>query len=112
MQFVPSLPPPIPAGGPERVEEINELAAVKKVKDVLEQPAATPTVRLHAGHEPPSGSNETTEKRHAEGELAERRIFCRRIGHQSILVELRATADRRGRKQRKNDLSDHIHEEA
>lgn len=112
MQFVPSLPPPMPAGGPERGEELNEVTAVKKVKDALEQPAATPTARLHAGHESPSGSDVATEKRHAEGELAERRIFCRRIGHQSILVELRATADRRRRKQRKNDLSDHVDEEA
>lgn len=110
MQFVPSLPPPMPVGGPERGEELNEIAAVKKVKDALDQPAATPTTRLHAGHEPPPGSDETTEKRHAEGELAERRTFCRRIGCQSILVELRATADRRRRKQRKNDLSDHIDE--
>lgn len=112
MQFVPSLPPPIPAGGTEEGGAINKLSEVKKVKDVLEQPVAAPTIKLHAGHEPPTGLAETSEKRHAESELAERRIFCRRIGRQTLLAELRSAADRRRRKQRKNDLPEHIDEEA
>jgi len=111
MQFVPSLPPPIRV--PEESGEINKLAEVKKVKDVLEQPVAMPTIKLHAGHEPSSSElAETSEQRHEEGEQAERRIFCRRIGRQTLLAELRSAADRRRRKQRKNDLSEHIDEEA
>ncbi|CAG0125010.1 hypothetical protein RHDC2_00854 [Rhodocyclaceae bacterium] len=102
----------MPAGSPERGEELNEIAAVKKVKDALEQPAATPTTRLHAGHEPPHGSDETNEKRHAEGELAERRIFCRRVIRQPLLFELRAEADRRRNKQRKDDTLEHVDIEA
>lgn len=93
--------------------EINKLSGVKKIHDVLEQPVLTPTIKQHARHEPPppAGLDETREKRHVEGNLAERRIFCRRIGHQTILVELRSEADRRRRKQRKNDMSEHIDEE-
>lgn len=109
MQFVPSLPPPIRV--PEESGEINRLAEVNKVKDVLEQPVATPTIKQHVQHEPPPDLVETSEKRNAESELAERRTFCRRIGHQTLLAELRSEADRRRRKQRKNDLSEHIDEE-
>lgn len=111
MQFVPSLPPPIPPSGLEEGGAINKLSEVKKVKDVLEQPVSAPTIKLHAGHEPPTGLAETSEKRLAEGGLVERRLFCRRIGHQTLLAELRSAADRRRRKQRRNDLSEHIDEE-
>src|SRR3972149_8898115 len=103
MQFTPSLPPPIRV--PEESGEINKLSEIKKVKDVLEQPVSVPTIKQHARHDPPSGLAETSEKRNAESELAERRTFCRRIGHQTLLAELRSEADRRRRKQRKNDLS-------
>lgn len=109
MQFAPSLPPPIRV--PEESGEITKLAEVNKVKDVLEQPVATPTIKQHVQHEPPPGQVETSEKRHAEGELAERRTFCRRIGRQTLLAELRSAADRRRKKQRNNDRSEHIDEE-
>jgi hypothetical protein len=115
MQFVPSLPPPISPVSPEEVEEVNKLSEAKKVKNVLEQPTSPPTTRLHARHEPPANPGnppETAEKRHAENDLAERRLFCRRIRHLPILDELRSEIDRRQRKQREGDAPEHIDEKA
>jgi hypothetical protein len=115
MQFVPSLPPPITPAGPEEGLEVNKLSEVKPVKGVLEQPASTPTLKLHAQHEPPANPNtlaEISEKRHAGAAQGERRIVCRRVMNQPILAELRAELDRRRRTQRKNDMPEHIDEEA
>lgn len=111
MQFVPTLPPPIP-GGPEEGGEIKKLREVKKVEDALAKPVSTPTIKRHAQHEPPANPGEVTEKRQMEGGLAERRVFCRRIGRQTVLAELRSAVDRRRKKQRKDDLPEHIDEKA
>jgi hypothetical protein len=115
MQYVPSLPPPIPAGVPEEVGEVTNLSEVKKTQDVAEHLAATPAIKLHArpeGYSEDPALAESSGKRHAERMHGDRRTFCRRISHQTLLSELRTEADRRRNKQRKDDPPEHVDTEA
>lgn len=112
MQYVPSLPPPIPPAGPGEPAEIKNLTAAKEIKGVLEHPASALKIR-YTRHEPrPPGPTKITEKRHLEETQEERRSLCRRIRHQPLLSELRQAADRRRNKQRKDDPPEHVDIEA
>ncbi len=83
---------------------------VKPAKPVQER--TLPPLVSHpqrAQHEIPPGTTTEIERRQ-EKPFQERRAYCRRVTHQSILEELRSGVERRKNRQRGGDMADHIDE--
>lgn len=112
MQYVPSLTPPVTA--PETGLEVKAPAGVKRAKPVQERTLPPLVVQPHARHVAPpevAGKEESAgkeEKRHDPHVHGERRLYCRRLEHLPMLVELRSEIDRRRRNQRASDIAEHI----
>ncbi|MDD5384474.1 MAG: hypothetical protein PHG89_06305 [Gallionella sp.] len=101
-----SLPPPVIA--PETGPEVKALAGVQRAKPVQVRTLPLLVVQPHARHEAPPEAAENEEKRHDSHVHGERRIYCRRIEHLPILVELRSGINRRRHNQRASDITEHI----
>lgn len=87
---------------------VSALTAVKGVKAV--QPRTLPPlVTMPHEHEPPQ---ESAERRHDPQIQGERRIYCRRLQHLPVLLELRSGLERRHHNQRAGDPTEHIDIEA
>jgi hypothetical protein len=107
MKFVPSLPPVTAVTKDEL--EMEALAAVKAAKPV--QPRTLPplVVQPHARHQA-SPDIAGQQKPYDVRVHGERRIYCRRIEHLPILVDLRSGFDRRRHNQRGDDMTEHVDE--
>jgi hypothetical protein len=108
MKIVPSLPPAVTVAKNEL--EVDALAPVKAVKPVQSRTLPSLVVQPHARHQASPDMTAQQEKRHDVHVHGERRIYCRRMEHLSILVELRAGFDRRQHKQREDDITEHVDE--
>lgn len=109
MKYVPSLPPVV-TGVKSRLD-VYPLTRVKPVKRVQAR-TLVPLVVLPHGEIPSlDGVEEHPERRHDVHMHGERRIYCRRIKHFSVLIELRSGPDRRRHKQRSQDETEHVDEE-
>ncbi|MDP2143998.1 MAG: hypothetical protein Q8J80_07685 [Gallionella sp.] len=88
---------------------VSALTAVNGVKAV--QPRTLPPLVTmpHEHHEPPQ---ESAERRHDPQIQGERRIYCRRLQHLPVLLELRSGLERRHHNQRAGDPTEHIDIEA
>lgn len=112
MKYVPSLPPP--ATGAEIGLEVKALAGVQRAKPVETRTLPPLVVQPHARHAASpevAGKEEAAgkeEKRHDPHVQGERRLYCRRLEHLPMLVELRSEMDRRRRNQRASDIAEHI----
>lgn len=107
MQFVPIIPRPVVELEDHR--QVSGIAGVKRTKPVQERTlpplASYPRESSHDAVE--TGRRE----QRYDAEQADRRLFCRRIGHLPVLEELRSAIDRRKRNQRNTDFQLHIDEE-
>lgn len=108
MKFVPSLPPPGAPAVRDRVTVYGP-ASVKAAKAVQSRTLPPLVVVPHERSEPQGGEAERQRERNP---LGERRTYCRRLRRQPVLAELRAGLERRHRKQRAEDPTDHIDIEA
>lgn len=106
MKYVSSLPPPVTV--PEAGLEVNALAGVQRAKPVQARTLPPLVVQPHARHEAPPEVAGKEEKRHDPHVHGERRLYCRRLEHLPMLVELRSEIDRRRRNQRASDIAEHI----
>ena len=104
MKYVPE--PPQPTAAPEIGAEVKALAGLRPAKPVQERTLPPMVVRSRAQHEanPQAAGEEKTHERLHE----ERRIYCRRIEHLPILLELRSGEERRRHNQRAGDLTEHV----
>lgn len=107
MRFVPSVSPVMTSPDTRQVRGLSPVHAVKPVHP-LEQPV--PYVENNAAHQqavsPVGRQNQRSELQE------ERRKTCRRIKHQSVLIELRSGVDRRRHNLREGDVAEHIDEQA
>ena len=106
MQYVPSLLSPGTA--PETGSEVKALAGIRRAKPVQARTLPPLVVQPHARHEAPPEAAGDEERRHDPHVHGERRLYCRRLQHLPMLVELRSEIDRRQRNQRANDIAEHI----
>ena len=106
MKYVPSLPPPVTGVGAGL--EVKALAGIKRVKPVQARTLPPLVVQPHTRHETPAVTAKKEEKRHDPHVHGERRIYCRRIEHLPILVELRSGMERRRHNQRADDITEHV----
>ena len=113
MQYVQNLPLPPALNGLEDKNEVTKLTEIKPVNPTPERTPPSIVLRqfTQSEHQPPL-LIKPLERRNAETHLGERRTFCRRIKTQPLLKELRSKVDRRHRKQRKTDITEHIDEKA
>lgn len=113
MRYVPSLPPPNLTGiGTREVRGAIRTRAVRPVRirshpeEAIDMgPPREP--RPEAAVPPPAPAVE-----HRTLHPGDRRVACRRLNHRPVLLDLRAGLDRRHRKLRSTDLTDHVDEEA
>lgn len=110
MQYVQNLPLPPALNGLDDKNEVKKLTEIKPVNPTPErtQPSIVLRQLTQSEHQPPL--IRPLERRNAEAHLGERRKICRRIKTQPLLKELRSKVDRRHRKQRKTDITEHIDE--
>lgn len=106
MKYVPSLPPPIT--GVETGPEVKALAGIKRAKPVQARTLPPLVVQPHVEHEASPEVARKEEKRRNPHPHGERRIYCRRIEHLPVLVELRSVLERRRRNQRASDITEHV----
>jgi|SRR3989338_5936029 len=106
MKYVPSLPPPVTGAGAGL--EVKALVGIKRAKPVQARTLPPLVVQPHARHETPAVTAGKEEKRHDPHVHGERRIYCRRIEHLPILVELRSGMERRRHNQRADDITEHV----
>ncbi len=110
MKYVPSLPPLVT--GPADSLDVYALSSVKAAKPVQER--TLPPLVVHRQMQFDAAPSEITkrqERRNDPHVQGERRTYCRRIDHPSLLAELRSRMERRRRKQRMNDTMEHVDEE-
>ena len=106
MKYVPSLPPP--ATGAVAGLEVKALAGIKRPRPVQARTLPPLVVQPHTRHEAPAGTAVEEEKRHDPHVHGERRVYCRRIEHLPVLVELRSGMERRRHNQRAGDITEHV----
>ena len=106
MQYISSIPPPTTV--PETGLEVQALAGVKHAKPVHARTSPPLVVQPHTRREAHPDIIGEGEKRHDTNVFGERRIYCRRIEHLSILIELRSIIDRRRHNQRVSDMTEHV----
>lgn len=103
MRFSDNLPPLTPAPTGKRVQELLAVHAVNPVR-----------AREHAADQ--TGSAQETQASRGgavhEYQGTERRLACRRIRQQMVLIELRSGRDRRQHNLLQGGIADHIDEEA
>lgn len=98
-----SRPPPI-IQSPER-GEVKALTAVYEVKPVAEEDRARQETPLHHQDE------HLAPRQHQQRRFTQdRRIMCRRVLKQAVLIELRSGVDRRKAEQRDGEVRFHIDE--
>jgi len=108
MKIVPSLAPTIAVTKDD--SEVEALTAVKAVKPV--QPRTLPPLVVQPRARP-KASPDITEQQDRRLDVhvhRERRIYCRRIEHLPVLVEMRSGFDRRRHNQRGDDMTEHVDE--
>jgi hypothetical protein len=114
MKYVPSLPPVV-TGVTDRLD-VYALTRVKPVKPVQERTLVPLVVHPHGEvKDKPGASEDVAEqpvRRHDPHLQGERRVYCRRVKQQPILIELRSGPDRRRHNQRGSDTLDHVDVEA
>lgn len=110
MRYVPSLPPPTLTGiGTREVRGVMRSRPIRPVR-ILSHPEAG--VDIGAPHEPrPEAPAPVPAVEHRTVHPEERRVACRRVGHRPALLDLRSGLDRRHRKLRASDPTEHIDEE-
>lgn len=109
MRYVPSLPPPTLTGLGSR--EVRGVMRVRPIRPTRIRSHPEAAVDLGEPHEPrPAAAPPPVEHRTIHPE--ERRVFCRRIAHRPVLLDLRTGLDRRRHHLRGTDLTEHIDEEA
>jgi hypothetical protein len=108
MKFVPSLPPATAVTKDEL--EVDALAAIKAAKPVQPRTLPPQVVQPRTRHQASPDIPEQQQKRHDVHVHGERRIYCRRIEHLPVLVDLRSGFDRRRHNQRGDDITEHIDE--
>jgi hypothetical protein len=110
MKYVPSLAPVV-TGATDSLD-VYPLSSVKPAKPVQER--TLPPLVVHRPMKldaAPAENAVQQEKRHVPPAQADRRTYCRRIDHPSLLAELRSRLERRRRKQRMGDTTEHVDEE-
>lgn len=112
MQYVQNLPRPPALNEFEDNNEVKKLTEIKPVNPAPEHTQPSIALRQLTQSEHQLPLIKPLERRNAETHLGERRTFCRRIKTQPLLKELRSKVDRRHRKQRKTDITEHIDEKA
>ncbi len=109
MQIVPIIPQ-YKTGVKENIE-VAGIAAMKVAKPVEER---TLPPLLSYAHERPE-QKYVEKDQHKENLMIrqeDRRLYCRRVHHQTMLEELRSSIDRRKHQLRNTDVQLHIDEEA
>ena len=113
MQYVQNLPLPPTLNGLDDNNEVKKLTEIKPVNSSApERTQPSMVLRQPTQSEPQPPLIKPFERRNAETHLGERRTLCRRIKTQPLLKELRSKVDRRHRKQRRTDITEHIDEKA
>jgi hypothetical protein len=110
MKYVPSLPPVV--SGVADSLDVYALSRVKPAKPVEER--ILPPLVLHRQMQFDAATSEIDnrqERRNDPHLQGERRTYCRRIDHPSLLAQLRSRMERRRRKQRMSDTTEHVDEE-
>ena len=108
MQIIPVIPQT--QGEVEDRLNVKGIAAVKPAKRVEER--TLPPLVSHTREQLPKETVEIFRREKREKlQQIDRRMFCRRVRHQTLLEELRSSIDRRRKKGRKLDLQVHIDEE-
>jgi hypothetical protein len=111
MKYVPSFPPVVT--GVADSLDAHALSPVKPVK-LVQQRTLPPLVvhrQMHFDAAPVEVAKRQ-ERRNDPHLQGERRTYCRRFDHPSLLAELRSRMERRRRTQRKSDMAEHVDEEA
>lgn len=107
MRYVSSIPPV--ATSPD-THQVKGLSAAYAVKPVYPREQPIPYVEQHTAlHQ---DAHLVEQDRQRDMPLEDRRKACRRVHHQSVLVELRSGIDRRHHNLREGDIVEHIDEQA
>lgn len=112
MQHIQNRPLPPSLNGIEEKYEVKKLTEIKSVKPVSEGVEPSRVFRQFTQSEHQRTRARPLERRNAAPHHGERRTICRRIKMQPLLKELRSKVDRRRRKQRETDITEHIDEKA
>ena len=112
MQYVQNFSLPPSLSGSEDKTEVKKLTEIKPVKPVPERSKPPQAFRPLTRPEHQYSLVKPRERRNIEASPGDRRTTCRRIKTQRLLKELRSQVDRRQKKQRKTDITEHINEEA
>lgn len=106
MKIVPNLPAPMPVA--ENILEVKALAGVKPSRPAQERTLPPLVIQPRSQREGEPEIVEQQERRYEQHIYGERRIYCRRIEHLPILIELRSEIERRRHNQREGDMTEHI----
>lgn len=106
MRYVSSIPPVSTSSGTRQVRALSSVHAVKPVHTREQVIPYIPAIKAH--QEPTVLLDEILKKRVATFE--DRRKLCRRVTHQTVLIELRSGIDRRRHNLREGAVADHIDE--
>jgi hypothetical protein len=110
MRYVPSLPPPTLTGiGTREVRGVMRTRPIRPTR-IRDHPEVV--VDLGEMHEPLPEAVPVPAVEHRTIHPEERRVVCRRVSHQPVLLDLRSGIDRRRHNLRGTDLTEHIDEEA
>lgn len=110
MKIVPIDTPPVMIARDEL--RVRALTGVKAVKPVQPRTLVPLVTQPHgAAHEYVAAAGQP-EKRHVVALHGERRVYCRRVQHLPVLLELRSGLDRRRHNQREGEVQEHVDIEA
>lgn len=104
MRYVSSIPPVRVDIGGREVKRLEDVRAVKPV-----QPHAS-DVRVVMQHKQQEPQQKVEPHEWHEVRQVERRLACRRVSHQPVLLELRSGIERRRHNLRAGDIVEHIDE--
>ncbi|BBI98494.1 hypothetical protein FGKAn22_01870 [Ferrigenium kumadai] len=110
MRYVPSQPPPTLTGIGTR--EVRGAMRTRPVRPVRIRDHPEVVVDLGERHEPLPAAAPVSTVEHRTIHPEERRVLCRRVSHQPVLLDLRTGPDRRRHNLRGTDITEHIDEEA
>ena len=103
MRYVSSIPP---VSTSSRTRQVSELTAVHAIKPVHAPIQPDTSIKLDSTYQVAIPVVEHREYIPA----VDRRKICRRVKHQTVLVELRSGIDRRHHNLRNGDVAEHIDE--
>jgi len=106
MKYVPSLPQPVVGMGTGL--EVKALAGIRRTKPVQARTLPPLVVQPHSQREGEPDITDQQDRRHEPHIHGERRTYCRRIEHLTVLIDLRSEIDRRRHNQREGDTVEHI----